>query len=254
MRVIHGIWAHGALRVWGEDPELPPAPRAPAPAPAPHPFACPAAELADLLAALPGPAGEAARKAVNGEITLRLPSAAGPARPLASPDLVRPGAVAAAGRPAARTSLASWRVPVLVVAPAAALDLLRAAAPLGELAIPGSSMPYLSALAAFAEALAARGRVLPVLAAEDGGYAARWRPVLDGADAQRAADLAAAMPASCRAAGGDAPALLLSAALDEPGRRGGAGPPAGSPPARQARPYARPHSFGRTVRGRTDQH
>ncbi len=55
MRVIHGIWAHGALRVWGEDPELPPAPRDPAPAPAPHPFACPAAELADLLAALPGP-------------------------------------------------------------------------------------------------------------------------------------------------------------------------------------------------------
>ena len=59
MRVIHGIWAHGALRVWGEDPELPPAPRDPAPAPAPHPFACPAAELADLLAALPGPAMEA---------------------------------------------------------------------------------------------------------------------------------------------------------------------------------------------------
>ena len=90
MRVIHGIWAHGALHVWGEDPELPPAPRDPAPAPAPHPFACPAAELADLLAALPGPAGPAARKAVDGEITLRLPSAAGPARPLASPDLVRP--------------------------------------------------------------------------------------------------------------------------------------------------------------------
>ena len=61
MRVIHGIWAHGALRVWGEDPELPPAPRDPAPAPAPHPFACPAAELADLLAALPGgrPGGRA---------------------------------------------------------------------------------------------------------------------------------------------------------------------------------------------------
>jgi len=90
MRVIHGIWAHGALRVWGEDPELPPVPRDPAPAPAPHPFACPAADLADLLAALPGPAGEAARKAADGEITLRLPSAAGPARPLASPDLVRP--------------------------------------------------------------------------------------------------------------------------------------------------------------------
>ena len=215
MRVIHGIWAHRALSVWGEDPDLPAAPRDPAPAPAPHPFACPAAELADLLAALPGPAGEAARKAVSGEIAVRLPSAAGPARPLASPDLLRPGTVEPAGRSAVRTSLTGWRVPVLVLAPAGALDLLRAAAPLGELAIPGSSMPYLSALAAFAEALAARGRVLPVLAAEDGGYAARWRPVLGGADAQRARDLAVAMPASCRAAGGEPPELLLAAALDD---------------------------------------
>src|ERR1700722_15891515 len=143
MRVIHGIWAHRALSVWGEDPDLPPAPRDPAPAPAPHPFACPAAELADLLAALPGLAGEAARKAVSGEIAVRLPSAAGPARPPASPCLLRRGAVEPAGRSAVRTSLAGWRVPVLVLAPAAALDLLRAAAPLGELAIPGSSMPYL---------------------------------------------------------------------------------------------------------------
>ena len=185
---------------------------------------------------------------------MRLPSAAGPARPLASPDLLRPGAVEPAGRSAVRTSLTGWRVPVLVLAPAAALDLLRAAAALGELAIPGSSMPYLSALAAFAEALAARGRVLPVLAAEDGGYAARWRPVLGGADAQRARDLAVAMPASCRAAGGEPPELAAGRRAGRPRRRGGAGSPAGSAPAREARPYAGPHSFGRTIRGRTDQH
>ena len=24
MRVIHGIWAHGALCLWAEDPDLPP--------------------------------------------------------------------------------------------------------------------------------------------------------------------------------------------------------------------------------------
>ena len=58
MRVIHGVWAHGlsnhgALCLWAEDPDLPPRPAA---APAgvrlarPHPFACQAAELADLLA------------------------------------------------------------------------------------------------------------------------------------------------------------------------------------------------------------
>ena len=63
-------------------------------------------------------------------------------------------------------------------------------------------MPYLAALARQAGDLAARGRVLPALTAdEDGGYTARWRPVLSGADAQRARDLAAAMPPLCRADG-----------------------------------------------------
>src|SRR5580704_12618729 len=225
MRVIHGIWARGALCLWAEDPDLPAAPRDQAPSPALHPFACQAAELADVLAALPGPAGEAARKAVDAELTLQLPSAAGPARPLASPELLRPPAPHAPPEPHAshtpapaprvgRVRLASWRVPVLAFAPAAALDLLSDAAGLGELADLGASLPYLAALARFADGLAARGRVLPVLTAEDGSYTARWRPVLGGTDAQRARDLAAAMPDSCRAVAGDPPAVLLAAALD----------------------------------------
>src|SRR5580692_5261026 len=205
MRVIHGVWARGTLCLWAEDPALAPSGRPPDPAS--HPFACQAGELADLLATLPGPPGEAARKAVDHELTLQLPSAGTPLRPLASPDLARPDAP----RPG-RVRLATWRVPVLAFTPAAALDLLRA--DLAELAIPGASLPYLAALARFAAALAARGRVLPVLIAEDGGYAARWRPVLGGTDAQRARDLAAAMPASCRAVAGDPPAVLLAAALD----------------------------------------
>jgi hypothetical protein len=202
MRVIHGIWARGALCLWAEDPGLPAA----VPLPALHPFACQAAELADVLAALPGPAGEAARKAVNDELTLQLPSAGN--GPLASPELIRPDGPPS--RPG-RVRLAGWRVPVLALAPAAALDLLRA--DLSDLMTPGASVPYLAALARFADGLAERGRVLPVLAAEDGGYAARWRPVLGGADAQRARDLAAAMPASCRAVAGEPPGDLLAAAL-----------------------------------------
>ncbi len=45
MHVIHGIWAHGALCLWAEDPELPPTAGATGSAPAgvrlprPHPFA-----------------------------------------------------------------------------------------------------------------------------------------------------------------------------------------------------------------------
>src|ERR1700720_4732948 len=52
-----------------------------------------------------------------------------------------------------------------------------AAAALGGRAVPGPSLPYLAALARFADGLAARGRVLPVLITEDGRYTARWRPV-----------------------------------------------------------------------------
>ena len=110
--------------------------------------------------------------------------------------------------------------------------------------VPGASLPYLAALACLADGLAARGRVLPVLAAEDGTYAARWRPVLGGTDVQRARDLAAAMPASCRAVAGDPPGVLLAGALDGPGRRRGAHPPARSPPARAPGPYSGPPFLG----------
>jgi len=51
MRVIHGIWARETLCLWAEDPVLPAAPGdGRSPSPAPHPFACQAAELADVLA------------------------------------------------------------------------------------------------------------------------------------------------------------------------------------------------------------
>ena len=222
MRVIHGIWAHGALCLWAEDPDLPPVSGS-APQdvrlPRPHPFACQAAELADMLAGRPGAVGDAARKAVHDELTLQLPSAGG--GPLASPELVRPEALEP-GSPGApgparrgRVSLAGWRVPVLAFGPAAALEVLGGfGSPDDSAAIAGGSLAYLAAVARFAADLAARGRVLPVLADEGETYAARWRPVLGGADAQRAHDLAAAMPPSCRAADGEAPGTLLSGALD----------------------------------------
>src|SRR5262245_38455417 len=245
MRVIHGVWAHGlsnhgALCLWAEDPALPPRPAA-APAgvdlPRPHPFASQAAELADLLASSAGAAGPAAgdavRKAVHDELTLRLPTTGG--GPLASPELVRPeapGSAEAPGVPAApvparrgRVSLGGWRVPVLAFGPASALALLGepgwgGSGPPGDAAVAGGSLTYLTVVARFAAGLAARGRVLPVLEAEGSGegrwagYTARWRPVLGGADAQRARDLAAAMPPSCRAVAGDAPGTLFGSALD----------------------------------------
>src|SRR6185437_496382 len=167
MRVIHGVWAHGALCLWAEDPDLPPRSGAEAATrsgtvssgvqlPRPHPFACQASELADLLAGSPPgsastPAGDAVRKAVHDELTLQLPSAGG--GPLASPELVRPEAPGMPGIPAApvparrgRVSLASWRVPVLALGPGAALEVLSVSG-FGSSGIDDSGLPDGAAIA-----------------------------------------------------------------------------------------------------------
>jgi SNF2 family DNA or RNA helicase len=228
--VIHGIWAYGALSLWAEDSGRParaqPRPGRPSRAPRAHPFAGGLDVLADVVAELAGPAADLARKAIEDELTLRLPSTAD--GPLASPALIRePGTEPAkpAGRPP-RPALAAWRLPALTFEPAAALDLLTALGEAGarsSRAVTGGSVLYLGAVARLAGDLAVRGRVLPALVADAGGqggqdasYEARWRPVLSGADAQRARDLAAAMPPLCRAtdAEGEPSARVLSDALD----------------------------------------
>ena len=199
MLVVHGVWAYGAVWLWAEDPALPPHAPArtgrPSRAPRPHPFAVGAAELADALAELPDPAGGLVRKAVDDELTLQLPTVGD--GPLASQETGREP-------PAGKPALGAWRVPALVFEPpaaAAALAVLGGAAePIRDL-LPGATLAYLAVAGRFAADLVTRGRVLPVLVAEDEGYAARWRPVLGAADAQRARELAAAMPPLCRAAG-----------------------------------------------------
>ncbi len=221
MLVVHGIWAYGAAHLWAEDSVLPAAapPRAgrPSRAPRPHPFAFDAAGLAAALAELPEPAGDLASKAVDDELTLWLPST--PDGPAASPELIRaPGEDTAGGKPG-RRALRPWRVPALVFEPAAAADLLAVVGeggpPSGQV-VPGGTLHYLASAARLAADLAARGRVLPSLRAEDGGYTARWRPVLAGADAERARELAAGMPPLCRAteSGGRPSADVLTEALD----------------------------------------
>src|SRR6202035_5444102 len=83
-------------------------------------------------------------------------------------------------------------------------------------AMTGGTARYLTAVARLAADLTARGRVLPSLRGEDSGHAARWRAVLTAADAERARELAAGMPAMCRATspGGEASAAVFTAALD----------------------------------------
>src|SRR5271165_6581114 len=227
MLVVHGIWTYGALQVWAEDSALPaqapPRSGRPSRAPRPHPFAASPDAIADALAEAATAAGDLARKAVDDEFTLRLPSVAD--GPLASPELVRPPAGATTGpatpntKAGERPTLAAWRVSVLVFEPAAATALLAALDSVtpGDVVL-GGSAGYLAAVARFAGDLVARGRVLPALTPEDDGYAARWRPVLSGADADYARELAAALPAACRAAADGAadtaPGPLLAAMLD----------------------------------------
>ncbi len=219
MLVIHGVWVYDALHVWAEDAtrsvQAPPRDGRPSRAPRPHPFAALPDVVSDALAdavAATG-SGDLAGKAVDDELTLRLPSTCD--GPLASSALIRGPAQETPRSPARRLSLARWRVPVLVFEPYAAIGLLAALAglPAGDLVASGS-IGYLSAIARFAGDLAARGRVLPALVVENDGYAARWRPVLSATDARYARDLAAAMPPACRAADDTAPGPLLASLLD----------------------------------------
>ena len=211
--VAHGIWAYGAVQLWAEDPALsahaPPRIGRPSRAPRRHPFACGAAELADALVALGAPTADLARKAVDDELTLRLPTTGD--GPLASPELTRPhnplNFQVTAVCPAARGRQwppGGFRRSTFESDAAAGLLTALAGAQFAELTS-GGSIGYLYAVALFAADLAARGRVLPMLVPEEDGYAARWRPVLAATDAQRARELAAAMPPLCRAAE-DAPA------------------------------------------------
>src|ERR1019366_8014586 len=203
--------------------------------------------LADAVAELPDPCGDLARKATDDELTLRLPSTE--EGPLASPALTREPA-GEPGAPAGRAVLGAWRLPALIFEPAAALDLLGALGEPGALpstTAPGGSVTFLAALARLAADLAARGRVLPALTAgQDGGYAARWRAVLSGADARRARELATAMPPLCRATDADGvpwgsvPPGALDELTDAEVRvRLGRDPGFGLLPARRARRGAR---------------
>ncbi|MGC5015470.1 SNF2-related protein [Streptosporangium sp. DT93] len=150
------------------------------------------------------------------ELTVLLPGSA--AGPLPSPES---GLASRARRP----RISAWRIPSLLFQPADALRLLgslpapapgTAAPATAGLAFedggddapawePALSLRYLAVVAEHARGLARRGRILPQLVVEDGVHAARWRPVLTGADLSVLPGLAAAMPPICRAAGRERP-------------------------------------------------
>ena len=197
--LVHGGWVPsasgpGRLALWAEEPALPLTSSSRARVRS-HPFAASAATLAAALTGSSDDLREALVKALDGTLSLSLPGTA--KGPLPSPET--------GIEPAARgVRLATWETPALLVPADAAL------AALGALASPdpdgpwsaAASLRYLCLLAGHACDLARRGRMLPQLVTEAGEPAARWRPVLTGADAAAYRDFAAAMPPVCRAVAG----------------------------------------------------
>jgi SNF2 family DNA or RNA helicase len=152
-----------------------------------HPFAEPAESLAELL-------GEAVDQATFETLTLHLPGTT--KGPVPSPET---GSEA----PARGVRLGEWAVPALLLPGDTALAALADLAEPDPDASwqPAASLRYLGVLAAHACDLARRGRMLPQLVIEGGVPAARWRPVITGADAATYRDFAAALPPVVRATG-----------------------------------------------------
>jgi SNF2 family DNA or RNA helicase len=216
--VVHGAWVGSSLALWAEDPGLPRTTASRAGRRA-HPFAASARALAATLTARPvavpsaeQPEGgddsddirDALAEAAHRELILHLPGTAKGPHP--SPESGSTGGGtggdAGAATSARGVRLGTWGVPALVLPAGAALGALAALAepdPDGPWTA-AASLRYLGVLAGYACDLSRRGRMLPQLVAEDDGWAARWRPVLTGADAAAFRDFAAAMPPVCRAA------------------------------------------------------
>jgi SNF2 family DNA or RNA helicase len=184
MLVLHGFWSpERGLCVWAEDSERAVNSRSQALRSArPHPFAAPADVIADACSGKPG------------EATLRLPSLA--KSPLDSPELIRLTPRAARSE----AVLLSWRVQTIELDPAGALAWLATVADGSAGGIRcGASLSYLAGLAAFADELVERGRVLPSVVRGETGPLACWRPALQGPDVVAFGALVTAMPPVCRA-------------------------------------------------------
>ncbi len=211
MIVLHAVWSPGTpLLIWAEDGAAPlTVPRRRGRRPArpslrAHPFALSASDLATTL-------GEAVIPAER-ELHLLLPSHSDGPSP--SPELLRDDD---APVPAA-TTLAPWSAPAVESTPGGAGDLLLDLDAAREGVHFAASLVAFTALARRAVGIVATGRVVPALAREEGGWAARWRP--HPQEMEFVVGFATQMPPACRAeatAGehGHDPHAIIRNALEE---------------------------------------
>ncbi|WP_054055594.1 DEAD/DEAH box helicase [Alloactinosynnema sp. L-07] len=176
--------AEGEVALWAEDSDL--APKRTGRSDRAHPFAVSTDVLTDRL-------GVAAKART---LPVLLPSH--PSTPVDSPELVR-DPLADHPKPRGAVTLRPWLVPVLGCDPGTLAAELSRLIDHADDVRPGSSVRFVATVAALAEDLVDRGRVLPAIVAEPDGPAARWRPVLSGVDAARFARLRDSMPPVLRA-------------------------------------------------------
>ena len=101
-----------------------------------------------------------------------------------------------------RAELCAWQVTGVALSPARSLDFLSACVgreTMEPSVVIGTTLAFWATALRFAGGLTAREQFLPGLAEEGNAACARWEPVLVGADAERFAQLAKAMPPACRA-------------------------------------------------------
>lgn len=220
MLVLHAHWCPpaspddtGGVLFWGETSEGPPPtwrrgrlpkrPRAKE-----HPFCAPQPGLSLILG----------REAGEETITLQLPTTRSGPRP--SPQLAHNWDLDDESTP----FLAPWKVTGLWLPPGEAIAVLANLPSLDvknlQFVMGEDARFWHHAAALSLEALAAQKLVPVIVPAQpaEGGYHARWLPVLDSMeDRQRLAQLEAAMPPVCRAAAGSelfSPRALLSTFLN----------------------------------------
>ena len=209
MIVLHAALCGDALQVWGERP------RREDPALRP-----PTLGVAASAEASPYDAGDALTSALRAaglatpppplSVPFWLPTVKGAPVP-SSPLIAEPPA---GGAPALRP----WTLAACTFLPAEAAPFL--AACIGREALAagvfvGKDLAFAAAALQFAAGLVVRHQLVPSVEQKAGAHRAVWRPVIEGADAERFTSLARAMPAAARAAATDAaaPPALSSAAL-----------------------------------------
>ena len=224
MIILHAGIRRGRLLLWGEQPAeaVAPARRRGRPVTkgrpvSPLPYAAEADALSAALAA--AAPGSAVNQASAETVVVWLPTVGG--SPLVSSPMINepPGS-------SERATLAPWEVTALALPTEQALELLCSCAggeTLSQGVIVGADLAFWAQAVRFAGSIVARQAFLPGIDLKGPTPRARWEPVFAGADTQRLARFAAAMPHACRALTGtenrsppDTPAVaILSEFLTE---------------------------------------